>query len=372
MKKLHYLLICLTIGFSSFSQLTDETIDVNGVTRDFKLYLPTGFDAATESLPLVIVYHGLGSNATTMAAAGFNQIADTARIIVIYPEGLLNGFGQAAWNNGTLAASTADDINFTSKMMDLAVLTYNADNSRLYCTGFSMGSIMSYHLACNMNDRVAAIGCMAGTMSTDDIANCVPTYSTPVIHLHGTADGTVPYDGAALPSLSLVDETIDFWRNQKTCGATADSTQIANSASDGFTTDRFVYDGCTADKSLELWRTNGADHIYLYQPVNDFTYGVEVWLFLRKWSHSSPQAAGLAVNKKEDFKVYPNPSNGIIQIDSDFHYTQIELVDLAGKVVKTNGVNQGEMYDFSSVESGYYILRLSDKNEFITKAIVIE
>lgn len=372
MKRILSCLLLLFFATYSSAQLTNETIDVDGVQREFLLYLPTGFDASTETLPLVIIYHGLGGNASQMTTAGFNQIADTARIIVMYPEGLPNGFGQAAWNNGTGASSSANDLGFTSKMMDLAVLQYNADNSRLYCTGFSMGSIMSYHLACNMNQRVAAIGCMAGTMATSDIANCVPTYSTPVIHLHGTADPTVPYDSNPLPTLSLVPETIDFWKNAKSCGTTADSTQIANTASDGYTTDRFVYNGCNDDESLELWRTNGAGHDYLFQPVNDLTYGIEVWLFLRKWSHSSPQAAGLEVNQEIEVGIFPNPSNGLITIETSFDFSTVELFDLSGKKVKSVRNTGNVNFDFSGVDAGYYLVKLSNGTEFVSQSIIIE
>ena len=199
-----------------FAQQTNETISIGSENRTYVRYLPVGFDVATESLPVVFVLHGLGDVATNMAGIGTNNIADTGRFIVIYPQGTPNALGQNAWNNGTLLASGSNDIEFMDFLINDMIHFQNADPSRIYFTGFSMGGIMSYHLACALNDRIAAIASMSGTMASDDIASCVPAYKTPVMHLHGTADGTVPYDSGALPSLSLVPETMAFWQGVHT------------------------------------------------------------------------------------------------------------------------------------------------------------
>ena len=309
------LILAMTISVVSWTQQTNESININGTTRTYVQYLPVGFNPSTESLPVVFCLHGIGDNATNMSGIGFNQMADTARFISIYPQGLNNSFGQSSWANGTaFLSSTADDIGFFNALIDDMILTYNANSARIYASGFSMGSIMSHKLACELNDRIAAIATMSGTMSTDDLSNCVPTYLTPVIHFHGTADGTVPYSGSALPTLSLVAETIDFWRNAHGCASTSDSSQIPNNAADGFTVDRFVYQNCSPANSLELWRINGGDHQYYYQPVNDFTEAIEIWRFFNQWSHSNPAPVGLETLAQDGIRIYPNPSNGIIQV----------------------------------------------------------
>lgn len=316
MKQLYISFIALLFTFTLSAQLTTHTMMVGSVSRNYYKYLPSGYQI-TENLPVVFILHGLGGNAQQMTLAGFAGIADTARIIAIYPDALPNGFGQTAWNNGTLASSTADDIGFFNQMMNKMILEQNANPSRIYVTGFSMGGIMSHHLACALNNRIAAIGPMAGTMSTDDIANCVPVYKTPVIHLHGTADATVPYDGTALPSLSLVAETMDFWRNVHGCSASADSTRLPDVAADGLTIDRFVYDNCTPNESVELWRINGADHIYLYEPVNDITEAKEIWKFFLQWQHPNPATASLEnLVAENNYLISPNPSTGKVNIQS--------------------------------------------------------
>ena len=353
------LIACSLLANGSWSQQTNETMTVGAVTRNYIKYLPAGLNVQTEEVSLVVILHGLGDVNSNMAAAGFNNIADTARIIAIYPQGKPNSWGQNSWNNGTLLSSSVDDIAFMSQIIDEMSVTYNIDPSRVYFTGFSMGSIMSYHVACALNDRVAAIGCMAGTMSTSDIQSCVPAYATPVIHLHGTADGTVPYNSNPLPSLSLVPETMAFWRNVHGCDAAADSLRITDYApGDNITVDRFRYDNCSPSGSVELWRLNGADHIYLYRPVNDITEMIEVWLFLRKWTHPSPTILGLSGNKENYLSVAPNPSEGSFSVKStsDAAYT---IVSMNGRTIQSGKLQSGEnAIDLNGQANGIYLLNV--------------
>ncbi len=355
------------IAACTFGQLTSETMSVNGVVRNYQQYLPTGFDPANESPSLLIILHGLGGNSSQMVGAGFNLIADTARVVAIYPQGKPNQFGQNAWNNGTLAASNVDDIGFMNQLIDSAIVHYNVNPARVYFTGFSMGSIMSYHMACELNNRVAAIGCMAGTMATSDIQNCVPTYATPVIHLHGTADGTVPYDSNPLPSLSLVPETVSFWRNVHGCASTADSTRLPDVANDNITIDRFVYDNCNPNGSVELWRFNGADHVYLFQPLNDITEGLEVWKFLTKWQHSNPTSVGIPEKSDWTSNVYPNPGTGMFAVEVS-KQVEFVLTDALGSEIARGSFSLGKNeLNLEAHHSGIYFLHLGDRTLRVIK-----
>lgn len=343
-----------------FAQLTNETITINGVTRNYKMYVPTGFDSQTESPSLVLVMHGLGSSSSDMTGMGFNLVADTARIIVFYPDGVNNAFGQSSWNNGTLLASNVDDISFFHALINRGESEFNVDPTRVYATGFSMGSIMSHHIACYMNQRIAAIGAMSGTMSTSDIQNCVPAYKTRVIHLHGTADGTVPYNSNALPSLSLVPETIAFWQGVHGCLTSADSIRLNDVAADNITIDRFVYQGCDPGGSLELYRLNGADHQYLYQPLNDITEMLDVWRFLRQWQHTNPSTLEVELLKEDGFTLYPNPVKDLLTINATGNGS-FSIHNLAGQEVYTGDLTAGEnQLNLSVFDPGVYFVTVGN------------
>lgn len=370
MKKL---ILLITLSFTSelFAQQTNETVNIEGVQREYIQYLPVSFNIATESLPVVFVLHGLGGNNSDMESIGFKQIGDTARCISIYPQGLINLFGQTSWDNGTLLAPNVDDIAFFNFIIDDLILNYNVDITRVYFTGFSMGSIMSHHLACALNDRIAAIGTMSGTMSTNDISNCVPTYRTPVMHVHGTADATVPYASSALPSLSLVNETIDFWINVHGCSTTADSTQLPDSSNDGFTVDRFVYQNCDPQSSVELWRVNGGGHSFFYEPVNDFTESIDIWMFFRKWSHSNPAIVEVNEMSTTLFLISPNPSKGIFKITSEVA-NNIFIYNTAGKLIHSQDITSRETtINLSHLHRGIYILKYGMAGE-LTQRVNIQ
>lgn len=371
MKYFYAFLICFVCSLTTFAQQIYDTLMVNGVQRTFITYLPSNYNPQTETLPLVIVYHGLTMDNQTMTLTGFNQIADTARLIIMYPQGLTNSLGQTSWNNETALSSTADDIYFTNLMIDTAMLMYNIDLTRVYAAGVSMGSIMSYRLACDLNDRFAALGCVFGPMATTVMDDCNPSYSTPIIHFHGTNDGTVPYDSNPLPSLTLATETIAWWENQKTCNGSKDSIRVDDLVQDGLTTDRFIYNGCNADGSLELWRTNGGDHDYYIYPFNDFTHFIEAWKFMRKWQHPNPRNTVSTIeNEVEITTIYPNPSTGSLNIETEEKLFKLTIFNLQGQKVY-EGSNEYTL-NLEQLSEGTYILQIEGETNSTVHRFVLQ
>lgn len=360
MKQLLLLFISIiTISISANSQQTNQTIMIEGVSRDYIQYLPIGYNSATEHLPVLFLLHGIGGTAAGLTDAGMNLVADTARIILIYPQGVNNPFGSASWNNGTLyLSSTVNDEAFFNTLMDDYINNFNADITRIYMGGISMGGIMSHHMACKLNHRIAAIGSMSGTIATvdiDDYSTNPLTYKTPVIHLHGTDDTTVPYDSNPYPSLSLVPETMAFWRNQHGCASTSDSIRKPDIVNDSITVDQFVYNSCTIDGAVEFWRFNGAGHTYLYQPINDINEGLEVWLFMRKWQHPNASPVGISENSMKNVHVYPNPSNGEIRIDGLSNAT-IQFIGIDGTIAGEFKVDSSGKLNATELNAGTYLI----------------
>ena len=128
------LLLTLIVGFNGISQQTFHNIDILGSSREYYKYLPTNFDSNTESLPLVIIMHGVGGTALQLTGGQYNPTADTARFIPVYLQGKLNAFNQASWNNGTLLGSTENDVLFISDLIDEIKVSHNIDMTRVYVT----------------------------------------------------------------------------------------------------------------------------------------------------------------------------------------------------------------------------------------------
>lgn len=329
MKK-NFILLAFSICFLSaaYGQFTNKTMMVGTASRAYRQYLPSGFNPSAEpGLPLIIAMHGLGDNYTNFSNVGFHYIADTARFLVVYPNGTLNAWSQNSWNNGTILSSTANDIGFLWQIIDTMKVKYNIDLAKVYVTGFSMGGIMSYRTLCGMPERIAALASVSGTMSSSDISTCDPGRAVPVMHLHGTADGTVPYTGG-LPSLSSVSETMAFWQDNNGCSDSTVTPLPNLVASDSITVDLIDYNMC--GKPVQLWRENNADHIWPYYPVNDITAVIEIWLFFRDKTHPSPSPLSVMESNARP-TITLAQTQGAISIEADHEMLEISICDVQGR-----------------------------------------
>ncbi len=184
-------------GQASVGQL--RTAD--GRTRSYRLYVPASLDPSTPAPLLVALHGGLGSSAQFEANSGFDDLAEANRFIVVYPDGIgarADGTGPQTWNGGYCCGPAArddvDDVGFVRQLLDRLAVERPIDPARTFAAGHSNGAIMAYRLACEMSDRIAAIGVQAGSLGVD---TCAPSRPVSVIHLHGTADTNHPIDGGA-------------------------------------------------------------------------------------------------------------------------------------------------------------------------------
>jgi hypothetical protein len=157
----------------------------------------------------VLNFHGYTSNDFEQMWYGdFRPIADTAGFLVVHPMGTVDLVGNTHWNVGW-GLSTVDDIGFTSALIDSLAAQYNINQDRIYSTGMSNGGFMSYQLACELSDRIAAIASVTGSFNVNQLTTCHPDHQMPVMEIHGTADPTVPYDGNAL--FAPIPSVVNFW-----------------------------------------------------------------------------------------------------------------------------------------------------------------
>jgi len=74
-----------------------------------------------------------------------------------------------------------------------------------------------------------------------------------------------------------------------------------------------------------------------------------------------------------EFNIYPNPSNGIlnIELDKSGNYS-IQVSDLIGKVVSTRNITSNVALDLQHLERGVYFVNISSNDISTTHKIVIE
>ena len=140
--------------------VTRGKIKSAGLDRTYLLYVPKTVDPATPT-PLVISMHGFASwPANQMSVSQWNKLADQHGFIVVYPSG--TGFPKR-WNtSGRTGEDAADDVAFLSDLIDTLSQQFTIDPARIYANGLSNGAGMANLLACELSDRIAAIGGVAG------------------------------------------------------------------------------------------------------------------------------------------------------------------------------------------------------------------
>lgn len=193
--------------------LSEHGLTFDGLNRRYVLYVPESYDAATPA-PLVISIHGFASNPyQQMGYSAWNPIADEYGFIVAYPQGTTF---PARWNSGELGFgdSTADDVGFISAMIDEISAALCIDATRVYANGLSNGGGMSHRLACELSDRITAIGGVAGYYT---LAECEPTRPVPVIAFHGAVDQIVPIDGDAASGVQSISTWVSEWAARNNC-----------------------------------------------------------------------------------------------------------------------------------------------------------
>ena len=200
-------------GATNATAQTSVSLNVDGLNRRYLLYLPSGFDPS-ENLPVMMWFHGGGGNANEgLFEADFRSLANSQRFIVVYaeawPDVLENcrcwGYDLGGETNGNLEI----DLAYTSAVIDDVVADHNADRSRIYAGGYSMGASFVWDLACMKSDEIAVVAPVAASMYRYTFDNCEAGLPTAVCHILGTNDFYAPYNGASW--VASVAEQNAFW-----------------------------------------------------------------------------------------------------------------------------------------------------------------
>ena len=265
--------------------LSTQTIEHNGVTREYLLYVPTSYDG-TQDVPLLFNFHGGTDSANNqLSYVDMRGLADSESFILIYPQAFLED-GETNWNtlrDAEISKLTSDDFGFVSAMIDALAATYRVDTTRVYATGYSNGAGMSYALACQLSDKIAAVAPVSGLMPIDGAAYpCSPTHPTSVLIVNGTADYSRPYEGYEGYLLS-VDDAVSFWTNYNQTGADPSTTTFSSS---GLSIERFDYVGGSGGAEVRLYKVNQGSHVWFDFPDEGVAHNQVIWDFLSRFDLS--------------------------------------------------------------------------------------
>ena len=169
----------------ALSGTTEQSLSVNGVSRSFRLHVPSRHGAASSRMPVVFVLHGgWGTGKTIQKQSKMHEIADRNGFIAVFPDGK-----HRSWNAGKCCGKamkkSVDDVGFINALIDHLDASMCIDKRRVYATGFSNGSMLSHRLACELSSRIAAIAPVSGVLMVNQ---CRPKRLVPVLVIHGMDD----------------------------------------------------------------------------------------------------------------------------------------------------------------------------------------
>ena len=367
--------ILLLVGFvfsSSAQQTINASITHDGIERDYIVYVPEIYDGST-AVPLVLNFHGFGSSASQQMFYGdFRDIADTEGFLLVHPEGT-TFIGNQFWNVGFPGiSSTIDDVGFTEALIDELATLYTIDLDRVYATGMSNGGFMSFLLACQLSEKIAAVASVTGSMTQDTFDDCNAQLPTPVLQIHGTEDDVVLYNENNL-SLPIPD-VISYWVDHNNCETTPTTTTLPDvDVSDGSTIEHSVYEDGDNGVTTEHMKVIGGGHTWPGSVLNtagtnqDIDASMEIWLFFSRYDIDGLLSTDDYENKQ--VSIYPNPTQSKINLSLNYskevHY---KLFSPLGKQLMTGTITSGnEEIDISHLPSNIYFLKVGNQFHKVLK-----
>lgn len=372
MRKTVCFIALIGLVFAGTAQQTiTATITHDALQREYILYVPASYTGSA-AVPLVFNFHGYTSNATEQMWYGdFRSIADTANFIIVHPNGMPDPWGTTHFNVGW-GGSTIDDLGFASALIDSISADYNINPDRVYSTGMSNGGFMSYHLACQLSNKIAAVASVTGSMSPATFNSCNPQHPTPILQIHGTADAVVSYNGDNF-SKPIID-VLDYWINHNNSNTTPTIINVPDiNTSDGSTVEHMLYYGGDNDVTVEHFKITGGDHTWAGSAIPqagtnyDIDASVEIWKFFSKYDINGLIGGPTLIEGSvfdSEISIYPNPANTKVSIQSssskDMPY---ELYSMQGRLI-LSGVNSplSREIDLSNLPQNGYILKIGSRS----------
>lgn len=308
-----------------------------------EVFLPAGYDPEVPT-PLVIALHGYGASGNSVEGyLRFLDVIDEFGFLYAHPDGTQDGLGNRFWNATDACCnffdSEVDDSQYLLDLVDAITGQLNVDDRRIYFTGHSNGGFMSYRMACDHSDVVAAIASLAGA-TFDNPNDCAPAEPVHVLQVHGTADDVILYGGGGILGNSYPGavESVEQWADFDGCSLIPDDSappiDLDTSIPGDETTILRYETGCMAGGSGELWTIDGGVH----SPSVTGTFAPFVMEFFLAHPKAGSAGAGGDVAASPGFQVHPNPFSGSTEISLslvDPAVVGIDILDVAGRRVRT-------------------------------------
>ena len=246
-----------------------------GGARPVDVHVPASYDPSRPA-PLLLLLHGYSASGKEIDAY-FDLAAAAERQGFVYatPDGTRDSQGNRFWNATDACCnfdrSTVDDVAYLSSVITEIQGKVAIDPKRITVAGHSNGGFMSYRLACQRADLIAAIVSLAGETFADP-ADCKPSGPVSVAQVQGTADEVIHFDGGG-PLTDVTkgypgaESTAAAWAKNDGCSAKASALDAKldvdadlSDGTDPAETSIEEWSGCEGGSTVQLWTIPNASH----------------------------------------------------------------------------------------------------------------
>ncbi len=326
-----------------------RTFPWQNIQREYLLFEPSN---RTGAVPVMYFLHGLGDNITRCAnEMHFDQLAERYGWTIVVPQATSVG-GYTMWNAGL--GGTSDDAGFLMALLDTLVENGTVNSDSVFFTGFSMGGFMTHRMAIEHGDRITACAPVSGLIAFA-FADEAPVEPVRMMHIHGTADNTVGWNGgsAYFGTIGIsVDSIVSYWTSWNVCDETPTVDTLPDRVSDGLRFIRYTYSG---DAEFQLLKVVGGTHNWYQDSTrHDIDYFDEIHRFFLGGDSS------LGLNDPSEplptFDVWPNPATEHLFVNLSEPVT-LTLYDSMGHSVMRNCFGSGvSRIDLQNMADGLYVL----------------
>jgi polyhydroxybutyrate depolymerase len=261
-----------------------------GEARTFIVHVPTGYTGSSP-VAAIIDFHPLGGTGSSQeGSSGWKAKCDSVGCIVVFPDSSAKA-GDNSWNAGyccnNAQKNQIDDVQFARDIIKWLRTNACVDAKRMYASGGSNGGGMTYRMACEAADVIAAVApvdfrCVTGkdplanagqvTASNNTACTCTLPRPLSVIAWDESADGTiVPYGGGQTPNfktdcppssscvgIGFTSAAVNFdtWANFDKCTGAA-MPDPTNSLCK-------TYASCSNNTQVSLCSTTSGGHLAVY------------------------------------------------------------------------------------------------------------
>lgn len=284
MKKLCVkLLLGALLGLSVVIQSLAQDIDFG--RGDVLVKVPESY-SASEAHPLIILLHGYTSSGRSQDSYfQVSDLADDYGFLFAAPDGVREPSGDENrfWNASDACCNffglEVDDSGYIRSIIDEMKQRYNVDENRVFLIGHSNGGFMSFRMAYEHSDTVAAIASLAGANHMEQRE--APENPVHILQIHGTNDETIGYQGGDIQDNRYPSalQSVRRWASYNGCSQNGVGRELRDleASLPGHESGVLKFEvGCKPGGSAELWTIASGTHV----PVLSDTFAAQVveWL----------------------------------------------------------------------------------------------